>query len=102
MHTSVRIDKILIVKLERIVKKISYEHCDYESVDKKSLSKPGYVSKNYEKKNSGTKGLIISNFQKQDRLIIKEQLQINWCQQISGSIKIITDNLNTNEAKETI
>ena len=37
------------------MKKISYERRNYESVDGKSLSKA--VSKNYEKKNSGTKGL---------------------------------------------
>ena len=64
-HKSARIDKISILKSEGIIKKISYERRDYESVDEK---KPilGYVSKNYEKKNSGTKGLIfnsISGFQ---------------------------------------
>ena len=44
------------LKLEGIIKKISYERRDYESVDEK---KPilGYGSKNYEKKNSGIKGL---------------------------------------------
>ena len=38
-HKSARIDKILILKLEGIIKKISYERRDYESVDEKSLSK---------------------------------------------------------------
>ena len=33
-----RIDKISILKLEGIIKKISYERRDYESVDEKSLS----------------------------------------------------------------
>ena len=30
--------KIFILILEGIIKKISYERCDYESVDEKSLS----------------------------------------------------------------
>ena len=38
-HKSVRIYKISILKLEGIIKKISYERRDYESVDEKSLSK---------------------------------------------------------------
>ena len=38
-HKSARIDKILILKLEGIIKKISYERRDYESVDEKSQSK---------------------------------------------------------------
>ena len=38
MYKSARIDKISILKLEGIIKKISYERRDYESVDKKSLS----------------------------------------------------------------
>ena len=38
-HKSARIDKILILILEGIIKKISYERRDYESVDEKSLSK---------------------------------------------------------------
>ena len=38
-HKSARIDKISILKLEGIIKKISYERSDYESVDEKSLSK---------------------------------------------------------------
>ena len=48
--------KILILIQEGIIKKISYERRDYESVDE---NEPilGYVSKNYEKKNSGSKGL---------------------------------------------
>ena len=37
-HKSVRITKISILKLEGIIKKISYERRDYESVDEKSLS----------------------------------------------------------------
>ena len=37
-HKSVRISKISILKLEGIVKKISYERRDYESVDEKGLS----------------------------------------------------------------
>ena len=38
-HESARIGKISILKLEGIIKKISYERRDYESVDEKSLSK---------------------------------------------------------------
>ena len=34
---SSRIAKISILKKEGIIKQISYEHCDYESVDEKSL-----------------------------------------------------------------
>ena len=37
-HESVRIVKISILKLEGIIKKISYKRRDYESVDEKSLS----------------------------------------------------------------
>ena len=37
-HKSVRIAKISILKLEGIIKKISYERRDYESVDENSLS----------------------------------------------------------------
>ena len=37
-YKSERIDKISILKLEGIIKKISYERRDYESVDEKSLS----------------------------------------------------------------
>ena len=48
--------KILILILEGIIKKISHERRDYESVDEKKLIL-GYVPKNYEKKNSGSKGL---------------------------------------------
>ena len=36
-HKSVLIAKISILKLEGIIKKISYERRDYESVDEKSL-----------------------------------------------------------------
>ena len=38
VHKSVRISKISILKLEGIIKKISYERRDYESVDEKGLS----------------------------------------------------------------
>ena len=48
--------KILILILEGIIKKISYERRDYESVDEKNFILV-YVPKNYEKKNSGSKGL---------------------------------------------
>ena len=37
-YKSARIDKISILKLEGIIKKISYERRDYESADEKSLS----------------------------------------------------------------
>ena len=37
-HKSAQIGKILILKLEGIIKKISYERRDYESVDEKTLS----------------------------------------------------------------
>ena len=37
-HKSVRISKISILKLEGIIKKISYERRDYESVDEKGSS----------------------------------------------------------------
>ena len=53
-HKSARIDKILIPKLEGIIKKISYERHDYESVNEKSLSK---AMSRKTMKNSGTKGL---------------------------------------------
>ena len=39
-HKSVRIAKISILKLEGIIKKISYERRDYEPVDEKSLELP--------------------------------------------------------------
>ena len=35
-HKSARIDKISILKLEGIIKKISYERRDHESVDEKA------------------------------------------------------------------
>ena len=38
MHKSAQIGKISILKLEGIIKKNSYELCDYESVDENSLS----------------------------------------------------------------
>ena len=47
--------KILILILEGIIKKISYERSGYESVDEKNLSYIVYVPKNYEKNNSGSK-----------------------------------------------
>ena len=37
-HKSAQIGKISILKLEGIIKKISYERRDYESVDEKNLS----------------------------------------------------------------
>ena len=37
-HKSTRIGNISILKLEGIIKKISYERRDYVSVDEKSLS----------------------------------------------------------------
>ena len=37
-HKSARIREISNLKLEGIIKKISYERRDYESVDEKSLS----------------------------------------------------------------
>ena len=54
-HKSARIGKISILKLEGIIKKISYERSDYESVHgKKTIL--GYVSQKLRKK--GTKGLM--------------------------------------------
>ena len=47
--------KLSILILEGIIKKISYERRDYESVDKEPIL--GDVPKNDEKKNSGGKGL---------------------------------------------
>ena len=46
--------KISILKLEEIIKKISYERRDYESVEEKSLSQA--VSKNYEEGIQALKG----------------------------------------------
>ena len=43
-----RLTKLSILILEGIIKKISYQHRDYESVDVKCLSQP-YVPKNDEK-----------------------------------------------------
>ena len=62
-HKSVRIAKISILKLEGIIKKISYERRDYESVDE-NCHILGYVSKNYEKKNLVHKGLNDFSFVK--------------------------------------
>ena len=53
--------KILILILEGIIKKISYERRDYESVDEKSLSW-ARSRKTMKKKNSGNKGLIKKRF----------------------------------------
>ena len=47
------LSKLPILVLEGIIKEISSERRDYESVDEKSL----YVPKNDEKNNSGGKGL---------------------------------------------
>ena len=52
---SVRIAKITILKSEGIIKIISYERRDYESVDEKSLSCVICQEKSDEKKNSGIK-----------------------------------------------
>ena len=49
-HKNVRIAKILSLKLEGIIEKISYERRVYESVDEKSLS--------YAKSRKTTKGRI--------------------------------------------
>ena len=59
-HKSARIGKISILKLEGIIKKISYERRDYESVDEKSLSLRLCLEK-LQKKNSGTKGLKLKS-----------------------------------------
>ena len=52
-HKSSRIVKILILKLEGTIKKISYQRRDYDSVDEKSLS----YATCPKKQNSGSKGL---------------------------------------------
>ena len=52
-----RLARILISILEGIIKNISRERREYESVDEKSLCLRLYVPKDDEK-NSGTKGLI--------------------------------------------
>ena len=54
--------KILILILEGINKKISYERSDYESVDEKSLSKA--MSRKPTKKKSGSEGLKKMNIYK--------------------------------------
>ena len=54
-HKSARIGKISILKLEGIIKKISYERRDYESVDEKSLSK-AMSRKNTKKRIQALKG----------------------------------------------
>ena len=56
-HNSVRMVKISIIKLEGIIKNISVERRDYKSVDEKRLCILGYVPKNDEKKNPGSKRL---------------------------------------------
>ena len=43
-HKSVRIAKISILKLEGIIKKISYERRDYESVDENSVVPSTFAS----------------------------------------------------------
>ena len=61
VYKSARIAKISNLKLEGITKKISYECCDYEPVDEKSIFivyAPPPQKKNKKKKNSGIKGLI--------------------------------------------
>ena len=55
-HKSVRIAKISNLKLEGIIKKIS-KWATPLWVGRRKEPILGYVSKNYEKKNSGTKGL---------------------------------------------
>ena len=54
-HKSVRIAKISILKLEGIIKKISYERRDYESVDENSLSE-AMSRKNSKRKIQALKG----------------------------------------------
>ena len=51
-----RLDNIFISILEGILKRISYERRDNESVDEKSLYILSYVTKNDEKKNPGKNG----------------------------------------------
>ena len=51
--------KILILILEGIINKIFYERRDYESVDELKEPILGHVRKNYEKNNSGSRGLIV-------------------------------------------
>ena len=58
-HKSARIDKISILKLEEIIKKISYERRDYESVDEKSLSKAMSRKTTKKRIQACTKGLVI-------------------------------------------
>ena len=57
-----RLAKLSIFILEGIIKKISYERRDYESVNEKSLSW-AMSRKNDERKNSGGKGLRRKNKQ---------------------------------------
>ena len=54
-HYCVRMTKILILKLEGIIKKISYERRVYESVDDSSLSK-AISQKLTKKRTHATKG----------------------------------------------
>ena len=56
-YKSARIDKISILKLEGIIKQISYERRDYESVEEKSIPKLCLEKLQKIKKNSGTKVL---------------------------------------------
>ena len=55
-YKSARIDKILILKLEGIIKQISYERRDYESVEEKSLSQ-AMSRKTMKKRIQALKGL---------------------------------------------
>ena len=59
VHKSARIAKISILNLEGIIKKISYERRDYESVEEKSLSywaMSRKTTKKKKKKNQALKG----------------------------------------------
>ena len=57
-HKFALIAKISILKLEGIIKKISYDRRDYESVGEKNLSY-SLFRKTTKKKNSGSKGLNV-------------------------------------------
>ena len=61
VHKCVRIAKITILRLEGIIKKISYDCRDYESVDEKSLYKV-MSRKTTKKYNSGIKGSSEKNW----------------------------------------
>ena len=55
-HKNAQIGKVSILKLEGIINKIFYERRDYESADEKAYLRL-CREKNYERQNSGTKGL---------------------------------------------